>query len=258
MKNYNVKPFKFFLYHLFLKYNYLYRAISFSFDPEMKYINEFTKNNDVALDIGANIGIYTRYLAKKFNKVESFEPIEQAYRYIEALNLNNVTLHKVALSNKTGRDFINVPMKHGLFRYGNSSIENLVHSKYHKRKRVPISVVTLDSYNYESLDFIKIDVEGHEMSVLEGGRNTIRKLKPNLLIEIEQRHLPANLSIYDVFTYILEKGYKGYFIEKNRLNSINNFDLQKHQVQYLEHNNEIKLSNKNKGKNYINNFFFYS
>jgi len=182
MKNYDFKPLKSFLYHLFLKYNYLYRSISGSFDPEMKYIKKFTKDNDIALDIGANIGIYTRYLAKNFNRVESFEPIQQAYKYIEALELQNVKLHKVALSNEQKKNFINVPVKGGVFRFGNSSIENFAGSKYNSVQKFPIKSELLDCYDYQKIDFIKIDVEGHELKVLEGGKSTIKRLKPLLLI----------------------------------------------------------------------------
>ena len=173
MKNCNFKPFKSFLYHIFLKYNYLYRASSFSFDPEMRYINAFTRDNDIALDIGANIGIYTRYLSKNFKRVEAFEPLEQAYKYIEALELRNVEIHKVALSNKRGREVINVPLKDGIFRSGNSSIEELTDKKYQEVQKVPIKSEILDRYDYKKIDFIKIDVEGHELSVIEGGKNTI-------------------------------------------------------------------------------------
>lgn len=255
MKNYTTSHFKSFLYHWFLKYNYLYRKITCSFEPEMKHINTFTKSNDIALDIGANIGIYTRYLSKNFKKVESFEPIEKAYEYIEALHLPNLTLHKLALSNKAGRNTINVPIKGGTFRFGNSSIENFIYDKYENIHKLSINSELLDSYNYKKIDFIKIDVEGHELNVLKGGEKTIRKLKPTLLIEIEQRHLPANLSIYDVFHYINEMGYEGFFIDNNHIKKITNFELNKNQVQYLKNKN-IKLTNRKKNELYINNFFF--
>lgn len=255
MKNYNVKPFKSFLYHLFLKYNYLYRGISLSFDPEMKYINTFTRDKDIALDIGANIGIYTRYLAKNFNRVESFEPIQQAYKYIESLDLKNVKLHKVALSNKQGKNFINVPVKSGVSRLGNSSIENLTDKKYQDIQKSPIKTELLDYYNYQKIDFIKIDVEGHELKVLEGGKKTIKRLKPLLLIEIEQRHLPSHLSINDVFNYIKDMGYDGYFLYHNVITPINNFNLKRDQLQYLD-SKRIKLTNRRKSELYINNFFF--
>ena len=119
-----------YLYHQFLKYNYTYQKLTNSFDPEMKYIPKLVKNKRVAIDIGANIGIYTRYLSKIFNKVEAFEPLVKASKYIEKANFKNVNIHNIALSNKKDTYEFYIPIKSDIARYSNSSLEDSIFNKY--------------------------------------------------------------------------------------------------------------------------------
>ena len=55
---------------------------------------------------------------------------------------------------------------------------------------------------------MKIDVEGHEKNVITGGRNLIKKCKPNLLIEIEERH--SDDKTENIINYVNNLGYKSY------------------------------------------------
>ena len=65
------------------------------------------------------------------------------------------------------------------------------------------------------IGFIKIDVEGHEKNVLNGSKNLIKKYKPNLLIEIEERH--SKEKVEDTISFINNLGYKSYFCSKSDL-----------------------------------------
>ena len=72
----------------------------------------------------------------------------------------------------------------------------------------------LDSIKLENkIGFIKIDVEGHELEVIEGALNTIKMNKPVLLIEIEERH--SKRMVNESIKYIKNIGYNCYF-EKNK------------------------------------------
>ena len=83
-----------------------------------------------------------------------------------------------------------------------------------------------DEVGGRRVDLVKIDVEGHEMSVLRGASVTLRKYLPAMLIEIEQRHLDC--PIQDVFAEIDDIGYVLYFIDGPALRPISEFDLKKH------------------------------
>ena len=92
---------------------------------------------------------------------------------------------------------------------------------------------------------MKIDVEGHELEVLRGASRTIAKCQPNLLVEIEQRHLSEPMST--VFHYLEERGYQGFFVEDRALHPIAEFLPERHQ----------QLENEYSPR-YINNFLFWA
>jgi FkbM family methyltransferase len=65
------------------------------------------------------------------------------------------------------------------------------------------------------VDFVKIDVEGYEMSVLRGGPSMFQRSRPSILIEIEQRHL--SVPIEDVFQQLEELGYHLFYVTETAL-----------------------------------------
>jgi len=68
-----------------------------------------------------------------------------------------------------------------------------------------VNVTTIDSYNFDKIDFIKIDTEGHELYVLEGAINTIEKYKPNIFIEVHPKELKKEKNAYN---FLCDLGYK--------------------------------------------------
>jgi len=151
-------------------------------------INEMkqTSDNFSFYDIGANIGYYGLLVAKIYDaKVELFEPlIEYSNCIKKSSEINNVSqnirIHSLALSDKKG--MVNFT-KSG----SGSSIEgDFIDNKDLEKINIPTD--TLDNIyeekNFIKPDFIKIDVEGHELSVLKGGEKTIFESKPVILIKL--------------------------------------------------------------------------
>ena len=239
-----------------LRYHYEYRMVLGAIDPEMLFILKVVKNRHHAIDIGANVGIYTRYLSNHFKSVDAFEPIKEVNQYIKRLNRKNISLHEVALSDTESEDALKIPIKNGVSRFGNASIEtNEIEYYDHYESQIVIKK-KLDFFEFDRVNFIKIDVEGHEMNVLKGAEQTIRNSKPVMLIEIEERHLHSSMSIFDIFRYIEKQGYTGFFLRKNGLIPVKKFDVYKYQKRYVS-NGRIKLkSEKFKREAYKNNFFF--
>jgi hypothetical protein len=96
------------------------------------------------------------------------------------------------------------------------------------------------------ISFIKIDVEGHELEVLRGGVQTLKKHRPNLLIEIEDRH--STVPISETFSLLENLGYNGYFLNSNgEYTPLANFNLVQDQLTPTVGSPE-----------YINNFIFKS
>lgn len=129
----------------------------------------------LALDIGANAGYYTLLLSKKIGpggKVIAFEPNPEAREFLEkhvALNQSmNVTIRGEALSDRVGQG--------GFSRGGNRS-----EGRISEGGELPIVLSTLDSLDV-SPSLIKIDVEGEELKVLQGGRRLLGSHRPKIYL----------------------------------------------------------------------------
>jgi FkbM family methyltransferase len=96
---------------------------------------------------------------------------------------------------------------------------------------VQVDVTTLDAFFADQPrgpDFLKIDVEGHELAVLHGGRNTLEKYRPTLLLECEARHRPDS-DVRPVFDLLNSLGYQGTFFQNGRRHPLSEFDSAIHQ-----------------------------
>ncbi len=242
---YNVLPNK---YH-FPLYFYLNRSLH---DPEMLYITKLLKQKRTFIDIGSNVGIFSYYFSSIFENIKSFEPTKEVTEKLSSLNKKNITIFNCALSDSCREQeffipIMNLSMKRKLTLYSHGSLENrdniINKSKIEKRL---VQTNTLDSYSFQNVDLIKIDVEGHESKVIQGSLNTIKNNKPLLIIEIEQRHIKKKIN--EVFQEIEQLGYDGHYLISNKLKSIKSFSYETDQKPYL-----YSLSH-NKG--YINNFIF--
>ncbi|MFZ4856697.1 MAG: FkbM family methyltransferase [Desulfuromonadaceae bacterium] len=222
----------------FLCLSYYAHKYKGKLEPEMAILRELAGNKQRAIDVGANRGLYTYALSKIFNKVEAFEPVPEYFDALTKSKPGNVSLHNIGLSDKGGVLEINIPKDNygespSFIDFGNDSI----------KKTVPIKL--LDEYQFSDVSFIKIDVEGYESFVIRGAEQTIRKDKPVLLVEIEQRHLDRPIT--DIFNMIIEYGYHGYYYLDGKYVDVSNFSYEKDQKPYLDNL---------KNKKYINNFIF--
>jgi len=129
----------------------------------------------VALDIGAHIGLWSRDLARAFEQVHAFEPVA-AFRECFARNVDapNVVMHPCALGNTEGRVRLAIDEAHSgmthVAEIGDEGDEG-------------IEVRRLDSFGLEGVDYVKIDVEGFELFVLEGARETLLRCRPVVTLE---------------------------------------------------------------------------
>ena len=139
---------------------------------------EHTKQRRLMADIGAHCGFSTRYFAPHFCKVVAFEPNHQSFQCLvrNQPNMTNIVAYKTALGDKQQE----VQMEYDVTRYGNTGCY-MVSGSGDK-----IQMTTLDTYELTNVDLIKIDVEGYELEVLQGGQNTIKKNKPVVVMEVKE------------------------------------------------------------------------
>ena len=154
-------------------------------------------SNPVIFDIGSNIGTYTTWIAKwsmdKGGKVYCFEPQREIFQILcgnmAINNIDNVYAHWMGLGKE--EKYIDLPAVdyHAPeSSFGAFSLDGVDRHRYNnlqKMQRVKISTLDkfVEEWNIEKIDFIKIDAEGLDIDVIEGGLNTINKFKPDLFVE---------------------------------------------------------------------------
>ena len=134
-------------------------------DASLKYVKQWR----VCLDIGSNIGQWTRPLAKRFQSVVCFEPNPNFRECFEKnIQEKNVLLWPYGLSNK----------EHKAKQDFNSTVLH--------EEDGDIDCRTLDSFGLTNIDFVKIDVDGFEIPLLNGARETLSKNDPVINIEMKR------------------------------------------------------------------------
>lgn len=154
--------------------------------PELFRMDDYLPRNrrHVALDIGANDGMTSLLLSRRFCKVHSFEPNAAFAEPWRSVVPSNVQLHCIALSNNSSESFLHVPVVNGREYHGWASLGTPGVDQPFESINIPVQCVTLDNLNLnEEIDFIKIDVEGHEIEVLEGAKITLARWRPWIVIE---------------------------------------------------------------------------
>lgn len=182
--------------------------------PERALIN-WTRDNlispdKVFLDIGAHVGTYSWLCGRKALHTYSFECNPRVFCYLAAnIGLHGleekITPYSCALGNETKTIDYYIRSEDG----GGNGVKVLNSRDEHIRK-VPVEMRTLDSFHFENVGCIKIDVEGFEKEVLMGGIETIQRCKPSILFESWgswKDDVPSNLQ-HELFEYIRSIGYK--------------------------------------------------
>lgn len=181
-------------------------------EPEMALLQRLVSNGGVALDIGANHGIYAYVLSRLSPEVHCFEPLAECCRYIQDYHAANITVHNTALADRAGELQLHVPVIGGRAVYTRASLDRPEGPCETRR----VAVRTLDSYGLTDVGFIKIDVEGLEAAVLRGAQHTLEACHPAMLVEIDRvRH--TRDSFLDVHDLLRERGYTAHICEAGKL-----------------------------------------
>ena len=229
-----IKDLEFIFKKIFFSESYLLkrrlkRAINKNYEKELKIIERYSDKTKDALDIGVYRGVYSYKLAENFKLVHSFEPNPLLYPYLEK-NLKkiikNIKLYNIALSDKNRETELKLPYRtKSIFRNNFEELFQLgaatMHpdNKIENYKKLPIRTKRLDDIEITNeIGFVKIDVEGHEKNVLIGGQQTIKKNKPILLIEIEQRH--TKKPVIETINFVKNLNYECYYLDENNLKKV--------------------------------------
>ena len=157
-------------------------------EPELLALGDMVRRGCLAIDIGANRGIYSYALARYAARVEAFEPNSAIAGFARAKLGARVRVHEIALSDREGTAAFYVPRLSGQGQHLLGNLRNTHPSADLDQREV--RTATLDSFGFTDVGFIKIDVEGSEFEVIAGARDTIMRNRPNLLVELLNRPVP--------------------------------------------------------------------
>ncbi len=210
-------------------------------EREVRLVRHLCQHDKLSVDVGAHEGLYTYFLQRHSAATVAFEPNPPFHESLISTFPHRIRILHYALSNKSGDATLRIPVADHRTFAGSATIES--ENIFDECTSIRVETRTLDSFNFENVGFIKIDVEGHELSVLKGAEQTISTYCPNFIIEIEERH--KNGSISSTHTYLKSLGYLGFFLIGDTIQGFDYFDCTKHQ----------NTDNINKGL-YVNNFLF--
>jgi FkbM family methyltransferase len=185
---------------------------------EYKFLNSYIKDNMTIIDAGAHDGTYAEYI---FNlnpsvSIHCFEPTVSAFAELKArlaneIKTGNLIANNSGLSTEIGEA--------ELFIYNELDQRNSLHlnpsheydsSLLHKEK---IKLTTLDDYiernKISRIDFLKIDVEGHETKVIEGASSELRKkIIKCIQFEYNNNWAAAGFTLENAFNILMSNGFK--------------------------------------------------
>lgn len=226
----------------------------YPFDPEAKLIWHLVPSNTPAFDVGANAGAYGLVLRDKVGprSLYIFEPLPELRKgLVERFGEDRV--FPIALSATEGTATMRLPLINEKRYSTRATLEpDLTEHEQTGVEEVDVKVTTLDAFvaehNIHRIGFIKIDVEGHELAVLQGGAKSIKRFQPLLLVEVEQRH--HTQPIQEILGMIEDWGYAGYFLDipTLRLKALSEFSVGTDQ--------DVERLFARDVSRYVNNFLF--
>jgi FkbM family methyltransferase len=201
------------------------------------YLRHTVHEHATVFDIGAHKGGYLYFLLEQLagtGQVFAFEPQQVLYNYLlklqQLFDWQQVTIEPYAVSDAHGTALLRIPQNHGK---SSSPCATIIDSKmdFAFQDCEQVATIAIDQYcSQHSIvpDFLKVDVEGNELMVFKGAKETLIKHHPKLLFECEARFVGEE-RVWETFQFLEELGYTGYFIEGQELYPIHLFDVWRNQ-----------------------------
>ncbi|MFI7578143.1 FkbM family methyltransferase [Micromonospora sp. NPDC049497] len=186
-------------------------------EPELARLAEFVPRGGTAVDVGAWYGPWTARLLRRADRVVAVEPTPPLARQLRAA-FPSVEVVEAAVSDHLGTAALHLPAGGAIV--GTSSLEDVGQGE-----PVEVRRITLDSLGLTDVRFVKLDIEGHELPALRGAEETVRRDRPVLLIEVEERIQPVT----PLLDLLAGWGYRGSVLPGRTWVPLEDFDLGGHQ-----------------------------
>jgi FkbM family methyltransferase len=223
-------------------------------EVELHLLEFLCRRDQDAIDVGANDGSYVHYLRRHARRVVAFEPMPMLARALRRKFPRGVIVESLALSDRTGTVSLRMPVVDGVVVSGCSTVSPAASATYPGHRAIQVPMDTLDNVYGGRAGFIKIDVEGHEQAVLDGAIETIRRCRPRLLVEVDERLSPGGL--VRAKAYFASLGYSGFFVCNGRLEPIDRFSIEEYQQPSNLPDLTASLTERQRFGRYLYNFIF--
>jgi FkbM family methyltransferase len=191
-------------------------------EPEIRLLKALCSSSRIAIDIGANIGTYTYFMRRYALAVQAYEPNPELAKRLTRL-FPEVPIRSAAVSDQPGTLKLRLPVKNGRPQHELGSVAQQFGEE---AVEYDVSAIRLDDEHLRNVGFIKIDVEQHETSVLQGALGTIRQSRPNLMTEVTPLLYPSPLPVH--FSFLTDLDYVGWFRFQGHYLSLSQFDPKIH------------------------------
>lgn len=220
-----------------------------------------------AIDVGANFGVYTKILAGLFHTVHAVEPLPTLAAPLQKAGPKNCIVHQLALGTQRGELELYVPhsdAKGAVFAMTTARSDRLDSVKEDIASRnedafdhietivVPVTTFDDEFGRIPDIDFVKMDVEGSEPAVLEGGRRTIEQQKPVMLIEAEKHCGEGSARVFEI---LANMGYEVYYFRDGALKRTDASILDQ-MADYLHQASRAPEYRRYRDPKYVCNFIF--
>ena len=155
-------------------------------ERQRKRVLKYVKNWDAVYDVGAHIGFWARDFSERFDKVYCFEPCREHVRLLR-LNVPSCLICPTAIGNK--RQYVSLE-NHNKNNSGATSVT----IGGAEPKELMLTLDYFGECRKERVGLIKIDVEGYELRVLEGAKETLLKDKPIVVFEVKSGYKKYGLT----------------------------------------------------------------
>jgi FkbM family methyltransferase len=223
-------------------------------EVELHLLEFLCRRDQDAIDVGANDGCYVHYLRRHARQVIAFEPMPSLARMLRRKFRRGVVVESMALSDTAGTVSLRMPVVDGVVVTGCSTVSSAASATYPAHRAIEVPMDRLDCVYDGEVGFIKIDVEGHEQAVLDGAIETIRRCRPRMLVEVDERLAPGGLA--RAKAYFRDLGYLGYYVEAGRLEPIERFSTERLQNPANLPDLTAPLQQRKRFGRYIYNFIF--
>ncbi|HEY9526826.1 MAG TPA: FkbM family methyltransferase [Anaerolineales bacterium] len=207
-----------------VKKQYYVRSVKTFWEDDVEPIKVLVKPGDSVIDMGANFGWYTNVLSSMVGptgKVYSIEPIPDTFEVLSGivrkLGLVNVLPMNYAMSKSDGTTVMRVPQhEYGGSNFYRAQIDLKEGATTGSIREYTVPMRSLDSLFLNvagKITFIKCDVEGHELAVVNGGAQFLGQARPAWLMEVGGDPDDEGTPPHQLFHIMKEYGYQVYFFD---------------------------------------------